>query len=117
MNDRATMQWLARNGVDLAPMTGTDRRTLLAVARIWDVYAAADFGGRAACAFAIRQLMHPECIQYKCVHAARQLIAASMDWSDVDRVWREVASAGHGGLRADLRGILPYTVTQLEAVR
>lgn len=100
MNARATMQWLRRNGVDTAAFTGTDHRTLQAIARIWDVYAVAGDEGRASVIVAVRALLHPALLQKKCDHAARQLIAAALDWEDVEPIWSRVLEKLPGDERA-----------------
>lgn len=69
----------------LAILTGQDARALAAVATCWDLYASSDDNGRAGALAAVRMLL--PAMQRKCWPFARALIARSLDWSDIDRLW------------------------------
>lgn len=84
-------KWLRGNGVDLAPLTGQDARALNAIAACWECYAAADDPGRRFVIIAVRTLLG--CMQPKCRELTKKLIARSLDWSDVDRLWPQVEPA------------------------
>lgn len=80
--DLTPIEWLAANGIDTAPFTGTDARAVQALAAAWDLYAytRSDYVLRA-----IRELLSE--MQPKCRPLTKKLIARSMDWSDVDKLW------------------------------
>lgn len=77
--------WLKANGHDLGALTGQDSRALAAIAHCWDLYAVSDVAGERAAYEAIGHLLRS--MQPKCWVLARALIARSMDWNDVDRIW------------------------------
>jgi hypothetical protein len=79
-------QWLRANKVDLASLTGTDSRALDAIAACWELYA---YAPNATVLEAIRSLLVS--MQPKCRDLTRDLIARSMDWSDIDRLWPAVS--------------------------
>jgi hypothetical protein len=74
--------WLKANGVNLAPLTGTDRRALKAVAEAWTVYADTRHA-RILDAIAILLIE----MQPWSVELTKLLIARAMDWGDVDAIW------------------------------
>lgn len=76
-------EWLAANGVDLAPLTGQDGRALRAIAECWELYSYCSTPEIALCA--IRALLLA--MQPKCRELTKLLIARAMDWNDVDRLW------------------------------
>jgi hypothetical protein len=73
---------------ELGMLTGTDARTLRAIAALWEVYA---YTGELAVLDAVSKLLQPKLLQPKCWRFAKELIARSMDWSDRDRVWALLA--------------------------
>jgi hypothetical protein len=81
--------WLKANGVDLAPLTGTDARVLVAVATCWELYAVCGDDSRARVLVAVRELLHV--MQPKTRGLTKMLIARAMDWEDVDRLWPQVS--------------------------
>lgn len=80
--------------LSLAPLTGQDKRALGAIAACWQLYASSDERGANAAIQAVAWLLAG--MQPSAWHVARALIAHSMDWSDIDRVWRLVPHAPHG---------------------
>lgn len=76
------VKWLRANGHSLAPLTGTDYRSLRAMAHVWDLYA---YTGSSAVLSAARAIA--EEMQASTRHLARELIARSMEWGDRDRIW------------------------------
>lgn len=76
---------------DLGRCTGQDWRALIAIAAVWDLLACCDEPAAAAALQCARELL--TAMQPSCWVFARELIARSMDWSDRDRVWRQVAPA------------------------
>jgi len=85
------LRWLRANGHDLAPLTGTDVKTLLAIDALWRLRFGA--GGEAPhIAFrAITTLLHEHALQEKHWYLAIELVARYGDWSDVEPVRRELA--------------------------
>lgn len=78
--------WLRANGVDLAPLTGTDYLVLDSVAKLWELYATSR---SSQVLDAIRDLLGV--MQPKCRVLTKKLIARAMDWSDVDKLWPAVS--------------------------
>lgn len=72
----------------LGMITGQDSRALAAVAGCWQLYASSDERGAESALCAVVVLLAG--MQQKCWIFARALIAYAMDWSDIERVWREV---------------------------
>lgn len=79
------LRWLASNGHNLAPLTGTDRKALLAIAACWDLFA---YTRSLRTLHAIQALLTQ--MQPTTAPITRDLIARSMDWSDRDRYWPQV---------------------------
>lgn len=79
---------------DLAALTGTDSRVLVATAHCWAVFAHSSYDGQAATIMAIRVLI--PLMQPHTRHVAKQLIAWALDWSDRDRLWKRVEPRGPG---------------------
>ena len=90
--------WLKANGVNLAPLTGQDRRALEAIALTWELYAGADDVGRLAAITAVRALL--AAMQPHCRELTRKLIARALDWPDVERLWPLVQREGDDELAA-----------------
>lgn len=80
-------KWLRANKHDLAPLTGTDRKALAAIAECWQLYA---YTGTECVLRAISELL--KVMQPKTRHLARELIAYAMDWGDRDRLWPGLCS-------------------------
>lgn len=80
--------WLRANGHNTSAMTGQDSRALLAIAHCWELLASCDDDGRRAAIGAVRHLLNG--MQRKCWPLARELVAKSLDWSDRERIWREL---------------------------
>lgn len=76
------LRWLRAQGHDLAPLTGTDTKALLAIAACWDLFA---FTRNEQVLRAIWLLLGE--MQISTAPLTRDLIARSMDWSDVERLW------------------------------
>jgi hypothetical protein len=76
------LRWLAANGADLAPLTGTDTKALLAIAACWELFA---YTRSNRVLDAIRSLLSE--MQASTAPLTRDLIARAMDWSDRDRYW------------------------------
>lgn len=81
-------KWLRANGADTAPLTGQDRRALLAIAACWELVAFGDAGGERAAYRSVLSLL--TAMQMKCWPLARQLIARSLDWTDIERIWPDI---------------------------
>lgn len=79
------LAFLRANKHAMGALTGQDMRALLAIAHVWELYAASDNDGRAASLDAVRALL--DAMQPKCRLFAKELIAHSMDWTDRDRLW------------------------------
>jgi hypothetical protein len=89
----APLRWLAANGTELAALTGTDTKALLAIAACWELFA---YTRSTGVLNAIRNLLAE--MQPSTAPLTRDLIARSMDWSDRDRYWPLVwAPPGVGG--------------------
>lgn len=78
----APLRWLGARQCDLAPLTGTDTKALLAIAYCWRLYAYTRSPGVLD---AIRNLLRE--MQPKCAPLTRDLIAWAMDWSDREKLW------------------------------
>lgn len=76
------LRWLSAQGHDLAPLTGTDTKALLAIAACWELFAYTRSNGVIN---AIRNLLAE--MQPQTAILTRDLIARSMDWSDRERYW------------------------------
>jgi hypothetical protein len=94
------LRWLRAQGHDLAPLTGTDTKALLAVAAAWRLYA---YTRSDNLIFAIQLLLAE--MQASTVHLARDLIAREMDWSDRDRLWPRVVDPHGRPWKLDIDGI------------
>lgn len=81
-------RWLRANGVELGALTGQDARALEAIAACWELYAGGDEEGCAVALLAVRDLLLA--MQPQCRELTKKLIARSLDWSDVDRLWAKV---------------------------
>lgn len=98
------LRWLASNGHNLAPLTGTDRKALLAIAACWDLFA---YTRSLRTLHAIQALLTQ--MQPTTAPITRDLIARSMDWSDRERYWpqvwgqQEMATVVVDGARASAR--------------
>lgn len=68
--------------LDLAPLTGTDTKALIAIAYAWQLFA---YTRSTAVLNAIRCLLSE--MQRSTAPLTRDLIAWAMDWSDRDRYW------------------------------
>lgn len=85
----APLTWLRNSKYDLAPLTGTDTRALLAIARCWKLYFNAD---RPELVLqAVAALLR--CMQPKCWHFAKALIPWAGDWSHEETVWQRLSDA------------------------
>lgn len=76
------LRWLRANGVDLAALTGTDAKALLAIAACWDLFALTRSAGVLG---AIDGLLRE--MQRSTAPLTRDLIARSMDWGDREQYW------------------------------
>jgi len=81
----APLVWLRANKHNLAPLTGTDVKALLAIAYSWRLYS---YTRRDEVIFAVAQLLRT--MQPKCWRYAKALIPWAMDWSDELPVWFRV---------------------------
>jgi hypothetical protein len=81
----APLVWLRANKHQLAPLTGTDVKALLAIAYSWKLYSYA--GGEEVRA-AIGQLLRA--MQPKCWRYAKALIPWAMDWGDEFPLWHRL---------------------------
>lgn len=88
--------WLRRNGHDLAGVTGSERRALLAIAWLWELYSVSSSPQDVLAS--VRAVL--PCVQSKHHPLVRELIARAMDWSDRDRLWPKVAP----GRKIDVHG-------------
>jgi hypothetical protein len=80
------LRWLRANHHDLAPLTGTDTRALLAIAACWRLYFNAD--DQASVLRAVAELLAS--LQPKCWRLAKALIPWAGDWSHEGPVWQAV---------------------------
>ena len=78
------LRWLAGNGHDLAPLTGTSTKALCAVAHLWQLYA---YSRSEAVLRAIGDLVHS---LGGCDDLAKELAAWAMNWGDREPLWAEV---------------------------
>lgn len=83
-------KFLKANGYDLGMLTGQDRRALSAISACWELYAVGDLDGRMVAIEAIKPLVRGS-MQPKCRYLARDLIAYTMDWTDIARLWPQVS--------------------------
>ena len=81
----APLVWLRANKHNLAPLTGTDVKALLAIAYSWRLYSYTRDAGVIDAVVKLLRTMQPKCWRY-----AKALIPWAMDWSDEDVVWAEV---------------------------
>lgn len=86
-------RWLRANGHNVAALTGTDVKTLGAIAGCWQLYS---YERSARTPHAVAFLVVS--MQPKTRPLARELIAWAMDWNDREPVWRavELALSNHG---------------------
>lgn len=82
----------------LAMLTGTDQRTLHAIAAVWNAYGREGDGPLVVALLLDR-------LQEKCWPFARELIAQQLEWTDRDPLWAKVM-----GWRETLRGPGPRKV-------
>jgi hypothetical protein len=94
------LRWLRANKQDLAPLTGTDTRALLAIARCWKLYFNAD--DPELVLQAVRALL--KCMQSKCWIYAKKLIPWAGDWSHEETVWRRLVDGDALLMSSFLRG-------------
>jgi hypothetical protein len=80
------LRWLRANGHDLAPLTGTDTRALLAIAACWRLYF--NTGAQVSVLRAVVELL--DTMQAKCWRLVKALIPWAGDWSHEDPVWQSV---------------------------
>lgn len=78
--------WLRANGHDLAGVTGSERRALIAIAWCWDIYSVSS--DQKSVLDAVRALLRA--VQQKHHPLVRELIARSLDWSDRGPVWQKL---------------------------
>jgi hypothetical protein len=82
------IRWLRANHYDLAPLTGTDRKALDAIAACWQLYA------YERCAWTLDAVaLLLVSMQPKNHHFAMHLIPWAMDWNDEGPVWTMVVRA------------------------
>lgn len=89
-------KWLQANGVDTAPLTGTDHRCVIAVAALWDIFAGTPSIHVLAAIRSTLFVMQPSTRDL-----TKQLIARSMDWSDIDKLWPRVLVVGRACWEVD----------------
>lgn len=90
------LRWLRLNHHDLAPLTGTDTRALLAIAACWRLYFNAD--DQPSVIVAVVALL--QSLQPKCWRLAKALIPWAGDWSHEAPVWLQVIEANQRSLAA-----------------
>ena len=81
---REICAWLKANGHDTAGLTGTDGRTLIALAAIWEVWANTRKTSEIACA--ATWFFASEFLQRKHWPLAIELVAMKADWCDRDEL-------------------------------
>jgi hypothetical protein len=91
------LRWLRDNGHDLAPLTGTDTRALLAIAACWRLYFNAD--AQPAIVRAVVELL--DSLQPKCWRFAKALIPWAGDWSHEGPIWFQVLDVASTRRRVD----------------
>jgi hypothetical protein len=94
------LRWLKANGHDLAPVTGTDTRALLAIAACWRLYFNAD--DQHSVIVAVVALLRS--LQPKCWRLAKALIPWAGDWSHEAPVWLQVLEVNQHARAAEELG-------------
>ncbi len=82
------LRWLRANGHDLGMLTGQDTAVLLAIDATWRAYALADQPGRERTWTAIYNLFGA--MQPKCWRLALETVARHLDWSDRERMRKQL---------------------------